>query len=536
LCTDGNAMAGEGDQLLRDAARPQKRDAKNEDPKDMGFLEALDKAISIPCLAGSISGLLLFTVLGSIAYNQIGKTGGGGSSQVPVMLKPSAAIGRWKINKDQPTAWYVKDTNFLPNGLMVRTLTEIQDREVYAAGTGSLHAVDQLREYQSDLLRTHGKMMAQVANGPDIGPFMSVFRPPQRRVHGILHDETTAENQLVLLPSGTMMLFTVHTGEFGSILMSRIHLGLDPGAQEAWRRGGQWSERVPVVEHRGAVKVQPRHPSAFYDPHAKVVRLFYSGFVDKSNDFVYMISSSDEGATWTWPEQVYRVPGCFPMGHTIRPSYSEYVIPIMKDGVVKVLRSEDNMLSVKEFPVVEDPRITAVSMVQLANNNLLAYYTTLESDYMRIVESKDNGRTWSESVRLDIPHAGYRRSASHSAFVLRSGKVALLFINHPPVDPGVVAVRAPLSIAISKDPGGRLFSAVRDIEMGAPKDLGQDKGVVFPTGIQAEDNVIHVAYGMTQGNRPDAFVKYVAIDEEWVQNGKNTPNRGVFRGIPEDTW
>jgi len=513
-----------------------KKDSEGGFLREADFLDALEEVLSTPCIAGTLSGLLLFVVLGTAAYSQIGKHGPSSFSSLVSLPQSIRTSRKLTIRADMPVASWISKKH-LPDAIVVDH-KELEEGELYAAGMGFLHRVDTLRDYETDLLQTHGKTMAQWAHGGDVGPYWAVIRPPEQGKKKASLE--MRELQLVLHPAGTLMLFYATSN--GTLYMHRMHTGFNPGAKEPWRRGSHWTERRTIVEMRNGIHYAVQSPTAFYDEHAKLVRVIYTGFVNSKTYSLYMITSADEGETWTWPELLYGVPGMRCFSSVIRPSDTEYVIPVMKEEplgsghkALTVLLSSDHGRSFVAQEMDPSPGVLQTAVVRLQAGDLLAYTAIDGENALRISQSTDGGRTWDASLRTEIPQANI---AHYAAYVLRSGRVALLFVNHPPPDPKKMT-RTPLSIAISTDTSGKAFAAVRDLELADPTELGGYHGAPgfdYPTIVQGDDGLLHIAY-TCKNAAGFSFIKYVIVDEAWVLEGARAAlQRGYFRGFSDPTW
>eukprot|EP00873_Tetraselmis_striata_P021353 jgi/Tetstr1/441617/TSEL_029844.t1 len=544
-------------------ANARKRDAKAEDPEGgTDCWEDIERSMTVPCVAATVLGMMLFTVLAALAFKQIGKpapvgvfTGRTHKGRLPPnTLDPAKSV---EVNSEQPVASWMSP-KVLPGALEI-DIPQLIDGEIYGAGRAELHRVDAVKDFQSDVIRTHGKMMAVRATGlQDIGPFLAfIHGPTVTHANGAQRLEVPTASRLAYHPEGVMLM--VFATASGNLYARRIRTGLNPGATEGWERGSQWSAPQPAVEnHSGNIHHKAQDPVLFYDAHADAFRVIYTGFIDKTMYYLYMISSKDHGASWTWPEQIYVHPGCRSFGNVLRPTSQDYLLPILRErdpgtgeAAAVALLSDDHAVSWREAEIEPpgDAGHSGPAVVALRDGSVVAYLSPPSSDTLRMRTSTDGGKTWGASVRTDIPNSGI---ASYSATLLASGNVAIVFVNHFNA-PGKT-VKSPLSIAVSLDAKGAIFAHVRDLELANGHELGgysvshdTMSGFDHPSVVQTPNGMLHITYtvrasvpttGRKKAPKPETqhFIKYVAVDEEWVARGSSLPSRGVYQGLSDPAW
>jgi predicted neuraminidase len=113
-----------------------------------------------------------------------------------------------------------------------------------------------------------------------------------------------------------------------------------------------------------------------------------------------------------------------------------------------------------------------------------------------LAESTDGGRTWSSARLTDLPNP----NAGIDAVRLRDGRVALVY-NH------TATKRTPLNVALSED-DGESWRQVLTLE----DEAGEYS---YPSVIQAEDGMLHVAYTWKRER-----IKHVIVDPSRLGSGQ----------------
>jgi predicted neuraminidase len=257
----------------------------------------------------------------------------------------------------------------------------------------------------------------------------------------------------------------------------------DVGIWLSRREGSAWSAPVEVASGRRATDgsgSQPCWNPVLFDPAGGPLLLFYKMGPDPSRWHGMMMSSTDDGRTWTEP---WRLPDGilgpaknhpleFPDGTILCGSSTE------EDGwrVHFEMTKDKGLTWVKTAPVNEGRRVGLIQPALLrtgAAEVVALMRSTAGRTYS--ARSGDRGVTWSIPEPLDLlnPNSGI------DAVTLRDGRHVLAF---NPVPEG----RTPLAISLSSD--GRKWTKVLTLE--------DEKGAEFsyPAVIQSRDGLVHVTY------------------------------------------
>lgn len=159
------------------------------------------------------------------------------------------------------------------------------------------------------------------------------------------------------------------------------------------------------------------------------------------------------------------------------------------------------------------------NILELQPGKLTALFRSRFADNIYRSVSEDNGDTWSEPVRTELPN----NNSSISAIKLQSGALAVVYnpvsFNDDVTKTVWPAQRCPVAIAISED-GGVTWPWGRIVEQGegftGPANDKENRRYEYPVMMQSVDGDIHVAYSW--GGRQ--CVKYVRVNESWIRGGK----------------
>ncbi len=134
------------------------------------------------------------------------------------------------------------------------------------------------------------------------------------------------------------------------------------------------------------------------------------------------------------------------------------------------------------------------SVVDAGGGRLLAYMRTggLGGLIWRS-ESRDGGRTWSDTVPTPLPNP----NAACDAVTTPEGSIVLAFNNTP-------SGRTPLNVALSDD-GGMTWPRCRALETGAGE-------YSYPAIIGTADGLFHVVYTYRR-----THIKHVVFNERWLR-------------------
>jgi predicted neuraminidase len=187
-----------------------------------------------------------------------------------------------------------------------------------------------------------------------------------------------------------------------------------------------------------------------------------------------------------------------------------------------------------------------MSIVDLRDGTLAAFFRSRWADNVHVSRSGDNGRTWTVPAPTALPN----NNSSIQVTRLANGHLAMVY-NHSSAadaterrlslyddieddtdDGKVVAAidpsrrttfwgvpRAPMTLAISED-GGRTWPHRRNIEVGDGYCMtnnsreGLNREFSYPSIVQTADGALHVAFTYFR-----QAIKYVRLSEDWVRAG-----------------
>jgi len=302
----------------------------------------------------------------------------------------------------------------------------------------------------------------------------------------------------VQVPSGVVKTeFIFQTAPFRSCHASTIVETAD-GLVAAWFGGtaernpdvGIWLSRfergawtTPVEVANGVESPTLRYPTwnpVLFQPKSGPLLLFYKVGPSPSTWWGMLMTSADQGRTWTKPIRlpdgilgpIKNKPVQLANGEILAGSSTEHA-----GWQVHFERSVDNGRTWSATPPLNDGQaIPAIqpSILARADGRLQAIGRTRNG---RLFEtwSADQGRTWSALELTSLPNP----NAGSDAITLRDGR-SLVVYNH------TTTGRSPLNIAVSAD--GRTWSAAVVLE----DRPGQEYS--YPAVIQSRDGLVHITY------------------------------------------
>lgn len=333
---------------------------------------------------------------------------------------------------------------------------------------------------------------------------------------------------LVKLQNGDLLCFWfsgTREGESNvAIVMSRLAKG-----------SAQWSKTAEIDHEEGR---SFQNPVAFQAPDGRLWLLHTSQLAGQGqiNAEVLYLTSDDAGQTWTRPRPLFTQPGSFIRHPPVLISKKVWLLPMyytpsrnITDGAeshysaVKV--SRDGGKSWKECKIPQSNGLVQQSVLRLANEHFLGFFRSRYADFI-YQSTSENGCDWTVPTPTHLPN----NNSSIQSAMLRDGSLVIAFNNNSSGvarDKTGVAVRKPLSIALSQD-DGETWPWVRDIETG--DSAGQQKEVrdwtheeySYPSLLQDANGKIIVAYTYNR-----EAIKVVRFDEEWIKQGRT---EGKFEG------
>jgi predicted neuraminidase len=285
----------------------------------------------------------------------------------------------------------------------------------------------------------------------------------------------------------------------------------DVGIWTSRFENGKWS--TPVEVANGVESDTVRYPTwnpVLFQPKDGSVILFYKVGPSPSEWWGMVMTSDDQGHTWSKPERlpdgilgpIKNKPVQLADGTIISPTSTEH------DGwrVHFETSTDGGKTWTASAPVNEDEKIRAIqpSILIYDNNRLQALGRTRDQGTFEIW-SEDGGKTWGEMGLLKLPNP----SAGTDAVTLVDGRQLLVY-NHNPNYKG----RSPLNVAVSKD--GKEWQAALVLE----DDKGAN-GYSYPAVIQTSDGKVHITYTWRREK-----IKHVVVDPEKLE----------LKPIVDGTW
>ncbi|MCQ4161638.1 exo-alpha-sialidase [Roseomonas sp. GC11] len=214
------------------------------------------------------------------------------------------------------------------------------------------------------------------------------------------------------------------------------------------------------------------------------------------------------------------------------------------DDVSAVKISTDQGKSWTEVAVPGSLGCVHMSIVDLRDGTLAAFFRSRWADNVYVSHSTDRGRSWSAPRPTDLPNNNSsiqvtRLANGHLAMVYNESSAAdaterrlsLYDDIEDELDDGKVVAaidttrrttfwgvpRAPMTLAISED-GGRTWPHRRNLETGDGYCMtnnsreGLNREFSYPSVVQGADGRLHIAYTVYR-----QAIKYVTVTEEWVR-------------------
>jgi predicted neuraminidase len=267
----------------------------------------------------------------------------------------------------------------------------------------------------------------------------------------------------------------------------------------------KWTTPVSIangIQH--ATKRYPTwNPVLFQAPNGPLL-LFFKVGPDPSHWWGEMKQSDDGGLTWSearrLPEDIFgpikNKPVLTADGRLLCPSSKE--TEIGKDDHWQVFLEETSdwgkTWSISE-PLNDGVKFNAIqpSILTYPNGKMQMISRSRESRLMSLW-SDDNGKTWSEMEKTDVPNP----NSGTDAVTLKDGSQLLIY--NPAVNtPGKWGgPRSPLALASSKD--GKTWTNVLTLE-------DQPGEYSYPAIIQSKDGMVHITYTFKR-----ELIKYVLVD------------------------
>lgn len=287
---------------------------------------------------------------------------------------------------------------------------------------------------------------------------------------------------------------TLVTAWFGGEYEKHPNVGVWLSRQVA----GRWT--APIEVANGVQFTKPdgsvhRHPCwnpVLFQPKSGPLMLFYKVGPSPSTWWGMLMTSDDDGATWSAPRRlpeqidgpVKNKPVQLPNGDLLCGSSTEH------DGWrVHFERTSDlGKTWQRTGPVNDGKEFGAIqpSILLLGGDKLLAVGRTKQGKVFQVA-SDDLGRTWGPLTATSLPNP----NAGTDAVTLRDGRHLIVY-NHTPKG------RSPLNVAVSRDGAEWKPTLVLESEPGEYS---------YPAILQTADGLVHVTYTWKRQR-----VRHVVVD------------------------
>ncbi|MEW6207817.1 MAG: sialidase family protein [Acidobacteriota bacterium] len=267
-----------------------------------------------------------------------------------------------------------------------------------------------------------------------------------------------------------------------------------------------WSQVVEVAN--GVQESGERFPCwnpVLFRPARGPVLLFYKVGPSPSEWWGMMMTSTDDGKTWSKPRRlpdgilgpIKNKPVQLGDGSLLCPSSTEHAgwrVHLERTSDLTAWQKTEPLNDAKEFGAIQ-PTILVYPSGRMQ--------ILCRSRQGKITEcwSEDGGKTWTPMQATALPNS----STGIDAVMLRDGR-ALLAYNHTPRG------RSPLNVAVSQD--GKTWKAALVLE-------DQPGEYSYPAVIQSRDGLIHITYTWKRER-----IKHVVID----------PRKLALRDMPQGEW
>ncbi len=276
---------------------------------------------------------------------------------------------------------------------------------------------------------------------------------------------------------------------------------------------GRWQPGVQVadgVQPDGAPRMPTWNPVLFA-PKGAPLQLFYKVGPNPREWWGLVMSSEDEGKTWSTPRRlpdgflgpIKNKPVELPDGSWLSPSSTEGNKSADGDKdaegwLVHFERSTDKGATWEKIgPVKKGPSLDAIqpSVLFHADGKLQALSRTKQG-VLAQTWSADGGKTWSAQTASELPNPG----SGTDAVTLADGRQLLVYNPTGHRADEAKGNRYPLAVAISAD--GMFWQRVLTLETEPCKS-----GYAYPAVIQGSDGLVHITYTFDR-----VKIKHVVLD------------------------
>ena len=268
---------------------------------------------------------------------------------------------------------------------------------------------------------------------------------------------------------------------------------------------GRWTAPMNVADGVGfGTNRLPTWNPVLFQPKSGPLLLFYKVGPSPSTWWGMMMTSVDEGKSWSKPQRlpegilgpIKNKPVQLPDGDILCGSSTE------GDGGWRV-----HFERTKDFgktwtatePVNDGKDIGAIQPSILFHpNGWLQAVGRTKNDRMFRVWSKDNGLTWGKMTLMDLPNP----NSGTDAVTLRDGRQLLVY-NHNTRTGSNNKGRSPLNVAVAMESGNWAWHGALVLE----DDPKAPNGFAYPAVIQTSDGLVHITYTWERER-----IKHVVID------------------------
>lgn len=329
-----------------------------------------------------------------------------------------------------------------------------------------------------------------------------------------LDDKPTPEchaSTIVETPGGLVLAYFAGTHERHD----------DVGIHVSRLVNGQWTRPVEVAN--GIQDNSLRYPTwnpVLFKPTTGPLMLFYKVGPDPRSWWGMLMTSSDDGQTWTTPRKLGEDKA---IGHLLGPVKNKPVQ--LEDGTILCPSSteakvaddsnpdeEDGLLWKVHFEATRDLGKTwevigpindgvAFDAIQpsilVHDSNKLQILCRTRQDVIAESWSEDHGKTWSPLVASALPNP----NAGTDAITLKDGRHLLVY-NHTTGEGAQPNDRNMLNVALSTD--GKTWRPVLTLE-----NVPAESGYSYPAVIQTSDGLVQITYTYLRQS-----IKHVTLDPQ----------------------
>jgi predicted neuraminidase len=265
---------------------------------------------------------------------------------------------------------------------------------------------------------------------------------------------------------------------------------------------GQWRPPVKVAEGTGfATNRFACWNPVLFQPKTGPLMLFYKVGLRPPSWWGMMMTSTDDGQTWSKPVQlpkgilgpIKNKPVQLPNGDILCGSSTEddgWHVHFEQTGDLgKTWAATPAVNNAKEIGAIQP------SILFFPNRKLEALGRT-HNDKMFQIWSDDEGVTWGKMTLMELPNP----NSGTDAVTLKNGRQLLVY-NHNIRTGSNNKGRSPLNVAVSDDGTNWSAALVLEDEPDAPN------GFAYPAVIQTSDGLVHITYTWERKS-----IKHVVID------------------------